>query len=130
MKVKFIGNPQKGILEDEYGQKTDSLVVGRTYNVLGVEIIKGASYYYLATFNESFYPTPYLSEYFEIVSSQLSKYWEISIESEVVKLMFKDWIRVPDFVTVFVRSIEEGSESYKYLEQFEVYKSRIDKENK
>jgi|GEM_PF-3111495 hypothetical protein len=130
MKVKFKGKAEIDVLTDNIGQAPYSLVEGTIYNVLGVEIIKGITYYYLAAFENSFYPQPYLYRYFDIVSSNISKYWKIAIEEDVVKLMFEDWIREPDFVSLFVRGPEEDTQRYLKLEVFELYKGLISRENK
>ena len=55
-----------------------NLGVGREYTVYGVLFRDNMPWYYLCDEDYDEYPTPFASDFFEVVDDQLSKYWKLS----------------------------------------------------
>lgn len=124
MKVKF-AFPHHEKVRNEFGYSTHMLELGKTYNVLGIEIISGEAFYYFLESEYSFFPKVCHSDFFEIESSKLSRHWHIQIENDTIKLFFDDWLRNPDFMLLF---IDPPEEPVPFLCSIEYYRQLIDRE--
>lgn len=74
-----------------------NLVIGNIYNVYGILFRDNAPWYYVCTFSDDTYPSPFPAELFEVLEDELPACWRLSFQNNkgVIKseLVFPEWAR-------------------------------------
>lgn len=127
MKIKCINKVRHGLGLD-FGIEPDYLEIDRTYNVYGLEIEADRIYVYISDFLDSFYPSRYSLQYFEVLSSKMSSHWYFGLKGKAIQFIPKEWIQFPDFMNIYLNNYEPNPELYGNLSSFSEHKKRIDME--
>ena len=67
--------------------------------------------------------------YFDVISSNVSKYWHLNLTNNGLQIIVEDWIRHQDFMRIYIDGFEPNPELYGLLSSFYEIKELIDKEN-
>lgn len=125
MKVRYKGIE---VNTGEYSYETKYLNIFEEYLVYGIEEIRGIKYFLIVHNKTCYYPNYYDSSLFDIIDNKLSKYWKINLVNGDLKILFDDWLAVPNYMQYYVNGDIDEDESFYTLNEFIEYQKLIEDE--
>lgn len=119
------GRPSSGDIQD--CDEILNIVIGQVFTVYGVVFWDNSPWYYIVDDEDDEYPTPYASEFFDVIDKRLSSYWNLSAVDSgefgvISSLVFHEWAEDDRF---YERLIDGDLEAE---EKFNKYRQLMDQE--